>query len=422
LSSPLAVDARNRQFYDRFSYPWPAGSFSVLADRTFGPCFLNQELGAWRGERVPPSARIWVAGCGTNQAVLTALAFPDADVLGTDLSVRSLSICERSAQQLGVRNLRLEEASLNACDAEDAFDYVICTGVVHHNADPAGCLVRLARALARDGVLELMVYNAQHRQQTAAYQEAIRTLVPGGDDAVETQLTVTRELIADFAHESSMGELLRRLRHAPEAMIADALLQPVEHSCTVRSLGALLHGAGLEYVLPRVNEFDRIADRLTWELRLDAGEAGRRFVELPDAERWHVASLLLGERSPMLWFYVQRRDSSIPRHSAADVCETFLATRFARYSTEVEQRMRSEDGTYAAAARRTPLPSPRVPRDDRSRALVDAADGTRTMRELFHALAIEPDFATVNALRVGLTTPLFPYLRAAGSSAERRRS
>ena len=54
---------------------------------------------------------MWVAGCGTNQAVITALMFPGARVLGTDLSEASLEGARRNADQLGVANLELHAGS-----------------------------------------------------------------------------------------------------------------------------------------------------------------------------------------------------------------------------------------------------------------------------------------------------------------------
>jgi len=73
---------------------------------------LDQDVGR-RGEPVlpPGGGRVWVAGCGTNQAVITALMFPGARVLGTDLSEASLEGARRNADQLGVANLELHAGS-----------------------------------------------------------------------------------------------------------------------------------------------------------------------------------------------------------------------------------------------------------------------------------------------------------------------
>ncbi len=412
--SPRAVDECNRRFYSRFNYPWRPLIFPLIADPKCGVTFLNQEIGAWNGERIPPGARIWVAGCGTNQAIFTALMFPDADVLGTDLSERSLEICRNTAAQLRIGNLRLEVRSLNSKGPEDEFDYILCTGVIHHNADPGKCLANLRRALKRAGILELMVYNHHHRVLTTAYQQALHALFSQTVAAdLDARLSLTRKLTTDFPLQNSMGEFLRKLDSAPEAMIADALLQPVEHSYTVESLERLLESAGLEILLPCVNQFDKAAGRLTWNLKFDDEQAACLYEALPDVPRWQVSNLLMVERSPMLWFYVQRKDSAFSRNSEREVCQSFLGTRFERYGTHLNHYVASAE-TYHLAARPVPHPSPPLPGEDFLRSLVETVEPDLSIREAFRILDVEPAFDVVSRARTHLTTPLFPYLKAVG--------
>ena len=81
----------------------------------------------------------------------------------------SLVVCQSTASQIGIRNLALENKSINDVNYKEEFDYIICTGVIHHNADPIGTLNKLAAALKPDGILELMVYNYCHRFQTTEW-------------------------------------------------------------------------------------------------------------------------------------------------------------------------------------------------------------------------------------------------------------
>jgi 2-polyprenyl-3-methyl-5-hydroxy-6-metoxy-1,4-benzoquinol methylase len=75
---------------------------------------------------------------------------------------------------LGV-NLALEESSLNDVDHVEEFDYIICTGVVHHNARPGDTLSRIAKALKADGVLELMVESRRRQHVETAHPPAIHS-------------------------------------------------------------------------------------------------------------------------------------------------------------------------------------------------------------------------------------------------------
>ncbi|HEX5869683.1 MAG TPA: methyltransferase, partial [Longimicrobium sp.] len=182
------VDALNAGFYGAIRYPWPPFYFERLADRRFWAAVLDQELDR-RDRPVLPArgARVWVAGCGTNQAVITALMFPDAQVVGSDVSAGSLEVAARNARQLELANLELRTESIYQAGYAGEFDYVVCTGVVHHTADPDRALACLAAALRPAGVMQLMVYNRYHRIRTTAFQKAVRTLLGGGGYAYASE-------------------------------------------------------------------------------------------------------------------------------------------------------------------------------------------------------------------------------------------
>ena len=246
ISQP-AVDAANREFYGKLTYPWPQMTYPTYADPHCGTTFLNQELGDWTHTRVPLRPRIWVAGCGSNQATLTALKFPGAEILATDISAPSLAVCERNLAQVGAKNVHAQEQTINEAGYTDEFDYIIYTGVIHHNADPSIPTRTLgSRPAARDGTLELGVYNYYHRILTTAYQKAMRYLfMEDSEVTLDDQLDLTRDLMGRFPVENMMGFYLKQEKDQSREYLADSFLQPVEHSYTVETLAALLEGAGL---------------------------------------------------------------------------------------------------------------------------------------------------------------------------------
>lgn len=411
LSQP-AVDAANREFYGRLTYPWPQMTYPTYADPRCGTVFLNQELGDWSHTRIPLRPRIWIAGCGSNQATLTALKFPGAEIVATDISAPSLAVCERNLSQVGARNVKLKEQSINETEYAGEFDYIICTGVIHHNANPSIPLARLAAALKPDGILELGVYNYYHRILTTAYQKAMRYLFMDDPEVgLDEQLEVTRDLMDRFPIENTMCFYLKQEKDQSREYLADSFLQPVEHSYTVESLTALLDTAGLEINLPCVYVFDKSAGKLSWNLEFDNEMAASHYQKLPDIARWQISNLLMVERSPSLFFYVQRNDSHIKRKSEAEVCDEFLDTKFARYSTTITHFV-SQNGNYEFSATPIPHPSPRVPVDQTARRIFREVSPERTIREILQTLSIKPMFNLVNGIRIQLTTPHFPYLKA----------
>ncbi len=210
-----------------------------------------------------------------------------------------------------------------------------------------------------------------------------------------------------------MGQFLRAQKNSPEEALADSLLQPVEHSYTVESMGGLLKSAGLEFWLPCLNQFDKTDNRLTWNLEFEDVMVTRYYNALPDEDRWHITNLLSIEESPMLWFYAQRTDSPFKRKSENEVCQDFLKTKFERYRT-TGNLYRLGEGGYQLVPRPMSWPSPAAPDDETARKVFDTVDPKKTLGEVLQSLGIHPDFHLMNLTRIQLTTPLFPYLKAVG--------
>ena len=98
-TSQSTVDSMNAEFYGNIKFPWPPMVFEKVCRKDFWTKMISQDLGYWNKSILPQHQRIWVAGCGTNQALFTALKFPDAKIIGSDLSQESLLLCEKNAKQ-----------------------------------------------------------------------------------------------------------------------------------------------------------------------------------------------------------------------------------------------------------------------------------------------------------------------------------
>ena len=152
--------------------------------------------------------------------------------------------------------------------------------------------------------------------------------------------------------------------------------------------------------------FDKGVRSLSWNLEFENELARSRYEQLPDLARWQISNLLMVERSPSLFFYVQRNDSDVRRKSEREVCEDFLDTRFARYSTTIKNYV-GANGNYEFSETPIPHPSPRVPVDQTARQIFEEVSPERTIREIFQTLNIQPSFSLANNIRIQLTTPLF---------------
>jgi SAM-dependent methyltransferase len=407
-----AVDQLNASFYSRFPYPWRPMSLRRLLDPDFESRFLAQAVGRWGQVAVPSGGRIWVAGCGTNQAVITALRFPAADVLGTDLSEPALELARETARQVGAGNVTLRRESIAESGARETFDYVLCTGVLHHVAEPEGALRRLAEALRPAGVIELMVYNAHHRVGLVAFQDALRLLHGGPQSDFDGQLELGRALLANPELRPLVAELGQPPSNVAAEALADALIQPVERGYTMAELSELAGRCGLCIAAPCLNEFDLAYQRHDWNMRFVDPDVQGRYDGLPDVTRWQITNLLRRERSPMLWVYLQREDSPLPVKPESQLTGEFLAAAELERGQAPAQLYMRRGASEPFRPHPDLVTLPRAHPDPACQRIVDAVTGPDRVG-LADAVAGGPGGAgpaDLNLLRLHLTTPLYPYL------------
>jgi SAM-dependent methyltransferase len=405
-----AVDQLNGRFYKKFPYPWPPAVFERVADPVLETTLLNQSIGNWDRYDIPRNSNVWVAGCGTNQAVITALKFPNAAITATDLSSSSLEMAQHSARQLGLTNITFRQQSINESNERDEFDYILCTGVIHHNADPAAPLRKMRTALRRKGVCELMVYNRYHRILTTAFQKAVQILAQTESGTeFEREIQVARAVLRSKL-TGNMGLFAASMQSEPEVVIADACMQPVEHSYTVESLEQLVASCGFEIAAPCINQYNKASGGFLWHVSFDDPDVKHAYEALPDSRRWQLANLLLLENSPLLWFYLQRDDSNRAVKSEKHLCEEFLERRFITVKTRKRVYIRQEAARYVEDQRMHGYPTPHTdPLCARILAELERQRGA-SMRSIFRGLKLSLEFPDVNKVRLMLTTCSFPYL------------
>jgi SAM-dependent methyltransferase len=407
------VDGLLAKFYGRFPWPWLPVKFDYLEDPYFETFAVNQDVGDYTHKTLPAQADIWVAGCGTNQAIHTALRFQKSSIVGSDVSQKSLDICAKNSHELGLSNLTLREESINKATYREQFDYVICTGVIHHNAEPELSLERLAGALKPGGIMEIMVYNRYHRLVTSAFQKAIRIFGENrGRIDFELDLSIARKIASSLPLKELLEKGFIQYMDWSESDFADLLIQPVEHSFTVESLESMADDCGLEFLYPCISLYAKYLATNSWNLDFQDTDLQREYDSLADLRRWQVTNLLLHERSPLLWFYLQRRDSPNRRKPESRICDEFLNTVFEEALTNQRSYIRDKDNKYNLSPISVPYPS--LQPDDSIRDIYGQVDGVTSMRDIFEQLGLEPTFQMANRARIGLTTSAFPYCRAVG--------
>lgn len=254
--------------------------------------------------------RALVAGGGTGDATIflaEQLRHTDAQIVHLDMSGASIALAKERAQIRGLANIAwVHDSLLNlpALAAElGAFDYINCSGVLHHLADPDLGFKALRSVLKDDGAIGLMVYATTGRTGVYQMQELMR-LVNGDEADAQRKIANTRDLLAslpatnwfkrseDLHHDHKMGD----------AGIYDLLLHSQDRSYSVGEL------------------FDWLGDEA------DGAKSGHGMhLEFTDVQRGlspYLPHMVLGSKPPAMAAALRR----LPRRKQYEMAELMAGT------------------------------------------------------------------------------------------------
>jgi SAM-dependent methyltransferase len=195
--------------------------------------------------------RALVAGGGTGDAliqmaaVLTAAGRP-YEITYLDLSQASRKVAEARAKVRGLQGITFVTGSLLDAPEMGQFDYIDCCGVLHHLSEPQAGFDALARALAPDGGIGLMVYAPLGRSGVYPLQEAFGALTEGMEP--KARLGAARGIFARLPK----GHPFRCNPHLSDheqgdAGFYDLLLHSQDRPFLIGEVLAALEVAGLDY-------------------------------------------------------------------------------------------------------------------------------------------------------------------------------
>ena len=363
-------------FYERYPYPPPIEDLDAYRQRWQDRERRRADFHLfWPTRPYREDHSILVAGCGTSQAAKYAIRWPAARITGIDFSATSIRHTEQLKRKYGLDNLLIAQLPLERVgELGETFDQVICTGVLHHLADPALGLRALRSVLEPQGAMHLMVYAPYGRTGIYMLQEFCRRIgfrAPEGDIG---------ELLAALKALPEGHPMARLLREAPdfrnEAGLADALLHPQDRAYSVPQLFEFLNANGLRfgrwlrqapYSLP-AGLMSRIPDAL-------------RAATLPLADQYAAAELFRGNMMRHSAIAYRDDHAGVPRISFDD--DAWLEYIPIREPDTVTVRERLPPGVAAILINRahshTDIFLPIYPRETR---LLEAIDGKRTIREM----------------------------------------
>jgi SAM-dependent methyltransferase len=233
--SPKATDPIC-EFYTGHPYPPPVENLDRAREMYQDENVSRAEFHLlWPYKEYRTDLDVLVAGCGTWQSAKYAICHPSARVVGIDVSVTSLEHTERLKEKYNLTNLETRQVQIeNVNELDQRFDHIICTGVLHHLADPDAGLRALRSALKPDGAMYLMVYAPYGRAGVYMLQDYCRRLGIGtSQEEIDDLVFVLKRVPPLHPLLASQGGSRDFLNGDA---LADALLNPRDRSYSVPEL------------------------------------------------------------------------------------------------------------------------------------------------------------------------------------------
>ena len=201
--------------------------------------------------------RALVAGGGTGDSLIYLghqLSVTDAELVYLDLSEGSMEIALRRVRCRGFEHkvtwlhgslLDLPQMGL------DPFDYINCSGVLHHLTDPPQGLAALKSVLKDNGAIGIMLYGQYGRTGVYQMQELMRLVNRDETDSyvcVQNTRSTIDALPSSNWFKRSGGLSLLTGGQANDAEIFDMFMHVQDRAYTVPQLYELVENAGLHLV------------------------------------------------------------------------------------------------------------------------------------------------------------------------------
>ena len=241
------ADGVSRQ-YDRWEYPPPVADLEAWAATGhwdwFDPFWSHRIF--WPNREYRPDLDILIAGCGTSQAAACAFTNRGARVVAIDVSRSALNHEQFLKDKHGLDNLELHMLPIEEVSALGRdFDLIVCSGVLHHMADPLTGLKALGECLRGDGALAVMLYAKYGRIGVEILESVFRDLGLSQDQA---SVQLVKDAIAVLPRDHPASTYVRVARDLlSDGGVVDTFLHARQRSYTVAECLDLVSAAGLAF-------------------------------------------------------------------------------------------------------------------------------------------------------------------------------
>jgi ubiquinone/menaquinone biosynthesis C-methylase UbiE len=196
--------------------------------------------------------KILVAGCGTGYEPLSlATYYPEAHILGVDLSVPSLAYGKQKADEFGIDNVEFMQADILEVESlGQQFDLITSCGVLHHMENPVEGWSKLLTCLKPDGMMKIALYSEVARESVVLCRNWIEE---EGFAPTSEGIRDFRQGIMDLDDENPLKDIINWTDFFSMSMCRDLVFHVQEHRVTLPWIKSALKDLGLCCLSMRVS-------------------------------------------------------------------------------------------------------------------------------------------------------------------------
>ena len=260
--------------------------------------------------------RALVAGGGTGDSTIFLAEqlknYKNTEVVYLDFSKASMDIAKQRAKARGLENIKwVHDSILNLPKLKlGKFDFISCTGVLHHLDSPPAGLKILQETLTEDGGMSLMVYAAIGRTAVYHIQSIMRMLNKGITERKE-EVKNCWQIMNNLPQTNwfaRAAELLQDHKNFGDIGLYDLFLHKQDRAYTIPQLYEFVKDAGLNFV-----EFNYPNDKikLNIERYISDPELLARAKKLSKIEQQAICELMTGDIIKHSFFVSNNKDSIV---------------------------------------------------------------------------------------------------------------
>ena len=217
--------------------------------------------------------KILDVGCGTGFSTLKlAQQNPLASITAIDISSASIKIAKERLKTAGIKANRVNfiEADLMLLkNMDEQFDYIVCTGVLHHMESPKKGLNFIKKHLKEDGIIYLMLYSEYGRYYQRLMRKAIN-LFQTNKNNIKEGIAIGKEILTILpeghpilsryqrSYQASLNVINKEFADS-ESQFVDAYINAKERTYNIDELFDFIESNGLCFL--------RFQDELQWDLK-----------------------------------------------------------------------------------------------------------------------------------------------------------